>query len=156
MKYHTSDYVAQLMGKSKRHITDLCRQGKFPGAYQHGSRKSWLIPADAVAELLASQPLDITVLPAEVAELVPKETMQEYLIRVVDERVAEVEKRHSEEVREVREELAEARREYAEAITKNREEVQEMLAERDRKLDGFIAEWRAEKKKRPWWAFWRR
>jgi short subunit dehydrogenase-like uncharacterized protein len=35
------------------------------------------------------------------------------------------------------------------------ERVEARLAERDRRLDEFIGEWR-EKKKRPWWAFWKR
>lgn len=135
MNHHTAAHVAQLLNKSTRHITDLCRQGKFPGAYQHGSRKSWLIPAEAVAEVLAEQPLDITVMGAEVAELVPRETMQEFMVRVVEERVAEVVKQNAEE-------LAEVRRECAEAMQRNQAEVQEMRAELDemkKKKPGWLA-----------------
>jgi gas vesicle protein len=135
MNHHTAAHVAQLLNKSTRHITDLCRQGKFPGAYQHGSRKSWLIPAEAVAEVLAEQPLDITVMGAEVAELVPRETMQEFMVRVVEERVAEVVKRQAEELEEVR-------RECAEAMQRNQAEVQEMRAELDemkKKKPGWLA-----------------
>jgi len=50
----TSKQAAQILDCTTRYVTELCKQGKFPGAAQD-ARGRWRIPQESVVALLATK-----------------------------------------------------------------------------------------------------
>ncbi len=143
MSNYTSKEAAQILDCTTRYVTELCAQGKFPGAKQNTSGR-WVIPQEAVLAVLAEKEISTEILPNDDNELVAIERRRRDFLRnfldaevfaevlrnseeyrnlqnslmVVVEKFAEMELRNTEELQKLRKELAEAKKELTEAKKK--------------------------------------
>jgi len=79
MSNYTSKQAAQILDCTTRYVTELCKQGKFPGAAQD-ARGRWKIPQESVVALLATKETQVEIL-SEEEGLVPVEQRKAFFTR---------------------------------------------------------------------------
>lgn len=142
-----------MMGVSSRQVTDMCVQGKFPGAYKDKTpQKKWHIPKEAALAVLAEREAPVEVLPPEGLEVIPHETARAFVLGIVKEELLEELKKNSEEIMALQKKVAELEDRLASEAKKKSEEVAEVkeLVERhDRELMQKMHELQEAQKKKP-------
>jgi len=156
---YTSRQVAAMMGVTNRQITDMCAQGKFPGAYKDKTpQKKWHIPQEAALEVLAAREAPVEVLPPEGLAVVPHETARAFVVGIVETALAEERKKNREEVAALEKKVAELEERLTSEVVRKSEEVAELLGkteqleDHDRKfMEGLreVQRQLEEKKKKP-------
>jgi septal ring factor EnvC (AmiA/AmiB activator) len=134
MLTYTPQQLSAFSGISSRHITDLCNQGAFKGAYK--SRARWRIPQDAAMAWLAER--EAEVVPPEEGALAPHDgnsRAAEFILSVV----AEPLKRNSEEIEKLKESLQRSKEEE-ENLKKKVAELEERLASEAQRNSEEVAE----------------
>jgi len=148
MSNYTSKQAAQILDCTTRYVTELCKQGKFPGAAQD-ARGRWKIPQESVVALLATKETQVEIL-SEEEGLVPVEQRKAFLREPLDAEVFAEVLRNTEEYQNMQKELEKTKKELAVTVEKLSE-----IEDRNKKEVQNVKEWvcvELEKKKKPWWA----